>query len=158
MMPAEILGVRLVTKHPEDLAKIPALDARLQWLLELASMWVCRNNAGVLMVTDVDTPGVHKAKCHYDKRAVDLSIVPLSLAHWERFADWLNQTLCFGQVSPDGRELVPVLVGKWDENGKHNDHVHLQVPGPYQAEGRIRLNAVSPPVSWWPAASRRRMP
>ena len=131
---ADIMGVRLVEKEPGDLLKIPSLDGRLQVVLELLALWCVRHNAPTLRITDVDTPGVHSpAGPHYRKQAIDVGFGPLGLADFERFAAWVNASLSYG------RGFHVAVVGRFDRLGRHNTHMHLQVPPPYQPERGIVL-------------------
>lgn len=122
-------------KDRVDEPKWPALDFRLRWLAELADLWFGLHDHSVILVTDVDTPGIHMdGSPHYDHRGLDLRL-PGTLAEAEAFADWLNRIVTY-----DGTRVC-VLVGKYDPHHQHDDHIHLQVPGPYRPRGRVRLRA-----------------
>lgn len=120
-------------KNKADEAKYPFLDYRLKWILELAGAWFSNHNCPVLLVTDFDTPGVHMpGSAHYDRRGGDLRR-PAVLSVCEEFAMFVNKFFDYGN-----HKLV-VIVGSLDPAGKHDDHIHIQVPSPYRNQGKINL-------------------
>lgn len=126
-------------KEPSDSVKYDSLDFRIRFFVRVACHWSQSKLSPLVTVTDINTPGVHmEGSAHYDLRAIDLRLGGLGINQWEEFGQWIND--CFDY----GKGLKIVLVGRLDPKGGHNDHVHIQVPGPYQKEGRIKLWALSP--------------
>jgi hypothetical protein len=121
-------------KERKDEAKYPLLDFRLRHLVGEYLYWCFERRVIVVLVTDVDTPGVHMAGSpHYAGRAIDLSIHEIGLPAAEAFADWVNAAYGYSDTHN------AAICGKWDPAGRHNDHLHLQVPGAYRATGKIQL-------------------
>lgn len=89
-----------------------------------------------ITITDINTPRVHmEGSPHYEGRAIDVRIVPFTLIELEEFADWINDTFDYGFA---GYKVA--LVGRTDPKGKHQDHLHLQVPRPLVAQkGKLPL-------------------
>jgi hypothetical protein len=116
-----------------DEAKVPFLDYRLKWFLELASVWFAAHSCPTLLVTDLDTPGVHiPGSAHYDRRGADLRL-PANMDVCLEFANFVNKLFDYG----NGKLVV--LTGPLDPAGKHNDHIHIQVPKPYRNGGKVAL-------------------
>jgi len=127
----------LIFKNPDDEAKLPTLDFRVLCILDTLRMWAITQQCPTVRITDIDTPEVHQENGpHYRKQAIDGGIEPFGLTKLESFADWINSTYDYG------RGYRVMLVGKWDPNGKHNNHWHIQVPPPYHLKGRIALDGV----------------
>lgn len=126
-------GVEIGCKKAEDVPKLESLDFRLKMLLDFLSLYAADRLVYYLTITDVDTPEIHiPASAHYDRRAIDIRLQPLGLKNLEEWAEYINALFKY----PNHRVA---LVGRTDPTHQHNDHLHLQVPGPYRAEGRISL-------------------
>lgn len=124
----------LTFKHSGDERKYFDLDFRVHFIVDLFRYVHITNATPTLVVTDIDTEGIHMPNSpHYHKRAVDLRIPYGKMTLMEDAGDWVNGFLDYG------RGYKAVLVGKLDPNGRHNDHVHIQVPGPYRIAGSIKL-------------------
>jgi hypothetical protein len=126
------LTTSIAFKNTEDKPKLEVLDFRLRFILDLMNLYslACKN--APITITDVDTPGLHTTQCHYDHRAVDVRLAPLSLQDWEQAALMVNSSVGLG----DWKTLV---VGSLDPHGNHQDHVHVQVVLPYRPTGRIAM-------------------
>jgi hypothetical protein len=121
-------------KQRGDEPKYAQLDFRVRHLVELFHWFSNNHNAPCVLVTDINTPGVHMAGGPHDRlQAVDLSIRTLGLPKAVEFAKYLNSVYDYG------RGFNVALCGEIDPHGKHDDHLHLQVPPPYQLNGRIEL-------------------
>lgn len=70
---------------------------------------------------------------HYRRQAIDIGFGPLTREDCEAFARWLNGTLDYG------RGFHVAVVGSFDPRGRHDTHMHLQVPPPFQAERTIKI-------------------
>ena len=116
-----------------DEEKYPDLDYRLKFILTIYVFFLKANGIYTLTFTDFDTPGVHSTSCHYDRRAVDVRLPGGRLELAEAIAECLNQNLLFGGGH------VCALVGRFDPSGKHDNHIHFQVPAPYRNRGNISL-------------------
>ena len=124
---------RLSFKSSQQEKEYERLDYRLRFLVDVAVQWSSSKTAPVVIVTSVYRDST--TSVHGDYRGIDLRIHPLGLNKWVEFAEWVNNHVDYG------RGYVPALIGHFDPKGKHNDHIHLQVPGPYQAKGKLRLYA-----------------
>lgn len=121
-------------KQREDEQKWAFFDFRLKFLVELFDLWGRARTTPCVLVTDLDTPGVHlEHGPHYRKQAADLSIRSLGLAQAEEFAKWVNALFDYG------RGFKVAIVGSIDPSGSHDDHLHIQIPPPYKAMGKVRL-------------------
>lgn len=110
-----------------------ALDFRVKIFAEMFEA-ACSEKGGHATVTDVNTPGVHmEGSPHYDGRAVDFRLDPFTLEEAEAWAQKINSRFS----RSDGKLIA--ITGKLDPLGKHNDHVHIQVPRPKHSWGTIRV-------------------
>jgi hypothetical protein len=126
-------------KEPTDNEqKYTLWDFRVRFLTAQYALFLFKHAQSHILFTDFDTPGVHSTSTHYEKRALDLGLGSLPLATVEEFAGWINGNMDYGYG------YVPAVVGRFDPHGKHNDHLHLQAPSPYQVHGRIDLRGLSP--------------
>lgn len=118
--------------------KVEALDFRVKAIVKMARVWATSRGHRVITITDIDTPGIHMDNGpHYDQRAVDFRIAPLTLEEWEEFGAWVDRFLDYG------RGYRAVVVGRLDSRGRHNDHAHIQVPYPYLVKGTVPLYRAS---------------
>jgi len=124
----------VVSHDPDWEEKYPLLDHRVRFILSQYAIYLHRCAQGSMVLTDFDTPGIHLTSCHYDHRGVDAGIRGIGLARAELFGEWINGNLNYGYAG-----YYPVVVGRFDKNKKHDDHIHIQVPAPYRLEGTITL-------------------
>jgi hypothetical protein len=127
-------GAPLTFKQPEDEPKIAGLDWRIRFLLRLVQLYAWAAGYKAVRITDVDTPDIHMAGGpHYRKQGLDLGLIGGDPAFTLELAEWINAAFAYG------RGFHVAITGPLDPTGGHNDHLHLQVPPPFQAEGQIRL-------------------
>lgn len=127
-------GVVIRFKQAADAGKMAGLDFRLLFLVDLLQLYAASLGYDTLTVTDVDTPGIHmKASAHYRNGALDFRVAPFTPAQLLTFAQWLNKSFDYG-----GGKRVALYLSE-DPSGGHKDHLHLQVPRPHLARGRIVL-------------------
>lgn len=123
-------------RNQQDYEKIPTLDFRLQQIIGYWKLWCGQYCCPVIEITDIDGPGHLKNGPHYRKQAADLWIHGLGLPRSEEFADFINGFYAYG------RGYNCAVVGRWDAEGKHDNHLHLQVPPPYAGSGRIDFTSL----------------
>lgn len=125
--------VRFKNEHDEE--KYDSLDFRLKSIMELTCLYLVNQLVFTLIVSDISTPGIHMVNGpHYRRQAIDLSLrtIPRTVATGLR--DLINGMYDYGR----GYECALFDV-RADEIDAHDDHIHLQVPPPYKASGRISL-------------------
>jgi hypothetical protein len=116
-----------------------SLDFRLREIIlptfQLLCAQYCRPTIVATSIYRED--GVHSAW-----RAVDIRNPWLSdLAVAEGIATWINDRFAYGRTGA-GVPTNVCIVGKFDPRGRHNDHFHFQVPGPYYELGSLSVREV----------------
>lgn len=126
--------MRLLFKDDRDRQVWPQLDYRLRRLIvPMLQHYARAHGFEDVTVTSIIT-GEHVSSTHEELRAVDIRLIPVGDTKLlEDFSIWIND--CFSFLP--GYNVA--LCGRTDPKGKHEDHLHLQVPRPYRPDGKISL-------------------
>lgn len=119
----------MLFKHQEDEAELLKLDVGCIYVLEQLRLFAACVGAPSIVITEIlrDNP----ASVHHYGRGIDIRLRPMTLDQAEQFAEWVNKRLSYG----NGKNVV--IVGKFDPNGRHDDHIHIQAPGDTVLFGKI---------------------